>query len=81
MDFILKTLSPKMLLALLPMILIKVGNYFKNKDANSTGSDDAFGNVLIALAPAVDAMEDNNETAFKKALNAVYITLGNYLGK
>lgn len=81
MDFLLKQLSPKLLLGLLPMILIKVGNWFKNKDANTTGADDAFGNVLIALAPAVDALDDGNETAFKKALNAVYITLGNYLGK
>lgn len=81
MDFLLKTLSPKMLLALLPMILIKVGNWFKGKDANTTGADDAFGNVLIALAPAIEAMEDNNETAFKKALKVVYETLGNYLNK
>lgn len=81
MDFLLKQLSPKLLLGLLPMILVKVGNWFKGKDANDTGADDAFGNVLIALAPAVDALDDGNETAFKKALNVVYATLGNYLGK
>lgn len=81
MDFILRTLTPKMLLGLLPMILIKIGNYFKGKDKNETGADDAFGNVLIALAPAVDAIDDGNETAVKKALNVVYTTLGNYLGK
>ncbi len=81
MEFLLKTLSPKMLLGLLPIILIKIGNYFKNRDDNTTGSDDAFGNVLIALAPAVDALDDGNETAFRKGLEVVYRTLKNYLGK
>ena len=80
MEFILKSLSAKMLLGLLPMILIKTGNWFKGKDPNDSGGDDAFGNVLIALAPAVDAMDDGNETAVKKALRVVHTTLGNYLG-
>jgi hypothetical protein len=79
MDFLLKNLSPKLLLGLLPMILVKTGNYFKNKDANETGADDAFGNVLIALAPAVEALDDGNENAFKKALRVVNQTLSNYL--
>ncbi len=30
MEFLLKSLSPKLLLGLLPMLLVKVGNYFKN---------------------------------------------------
>lgn len=81
MDFLLTQLSPKILLGLLPMILVKVGNWFKNKDANDEGADDAFGNVLIALAPAVAALDEGNETAFKKALRVVYATLGNYLKK
>ncbi len=81
MEFLLKTLSPKMLLGLLPIILVKVGNYFKGRDANDTGSDDDFGNVLIALAPDVDALDDNNDTAFRKGLEVVYKTLGNYLNK
>lgn len=70
-----------MLLGLMPMLLIKLGNSFKNKDENETGTDDAFGNVLIAMAPAIEAITiGGNETAFKKALRGVYITLGNYLG-
>jgi hypothetical protein len=81
MEFLLKSLSPKLLLGLLPMVLFKVGNYFKGRDADDKGSDDAFGNVLIALAPAVDALDDNNQTAFRKALEITYKTLGNYLGK
>jgi hypothetical protein len=81
MEWILKSLSPKMLIGLLPMLLIKIGNYFKNKDVNLVGADDAFGNVLISLAPAVDALDDGNETAFRKGLEITYKTLGNYLGK
>lgn len=81
MDFLLKTLSPKILLSLLPMILIKVGNWFKGKDANDTGADDAFGNVLIALAPALDAVDDGNEKALKKALRIVRDTIDGYLGE
>lgn len=80
MDF-LKYLPTSMILGLFPMLLIKLGVSFKNKDDNETGTDDAFGNVLIAMAPAVEAVAiPGNEKAFKKALRAVYITLGNYLG-
>ncbi|HRJ90080.1 MAG TPA: hypothetical protein PLX39_15490 [Pyrinomonadaceae bacterium] len=75
MDF----LSPKTLLMFLPAILIKTGNWLRNKDANTTGPDDAFGNVLIAFAPAVSAFETGNENAFKKSLKAVHETLGRYL--
>lgn len=82
LDFILKNISPNMLLMLLPMLLVKAGTWLKNKDANSTGADDAFGNVLIAMAPAVEAVATTpqSENALKKALRGVYITLGNYLG-
>jgi len=81
MDFLLKTLSPKILLSLLPMILLKVGSWFKNKDANAVGSDDAFGNVLIAMAPVVQALDDGNEISVKKGLKAVRDTINNYLGE
>lgn len=81
MDWLIKAMGPKALLALLPFILIKVGNMVKGKDSNETGMDDAFGNVLIAAAPAIEAFEDGNENAFKKALKVTYNTLGNYLGE
>lgn len=81
MEFLLKSLSPKLLLGLLPMILIKVGNWFKSKDADDKGADDVFGSILIALAPAIDAIDDANETAARKALQVAYKTIGNYLGK
>jgi hypothetical protein len=76
----LKYLPLNIILGFVPMLLIKIGNDLKSKDTNTTGADDAFGNVLIALAPAVVALESGNDTAIKKALKAAYITLGNYLG-
>lgn len=79
MEFLLKGLSPQMLLMFLPMILIQIGNFFKNKDANNVGSDDAFGNVLIAAAPAVEAFSSGNENAKRKALKAVRDTIDSYL--
>lgn len=81
MEFLFKSLSPKLLLGLLPMFLIKIGNWMKNKDADDKGADDVFGNILIALAPALDAIDDGNETAARKALAVAYKTIGNYLGK
>lgn len=79
MEQILKSLSPSLLLLLLPSLLIRLGNYYKNKDKNSTGADDAFGNVLIAAAPAVQAAADGNENAVKKALKIVRDVIDNYL--
>jgi len=70
-----------MILMFLPMLLIKLGNWFKNKDADAVGSDDAFGNVLIAAAPAVEAFESGNENAKRKALKAIRDTIDNYLNQ
>lgn len=79
MDFWLKTLSPKLILGLLPMLLIKAGNFFKNKDANATGPDDAFGNILLAAAPAMQAADDGDDKALRKALKIVRDTIDGYL--
>lgn len=65
---------------IIPGIMTQLGMSFKNKDDNSTGFDDAGGNVLIALAPVIPAMLSGNETIIKKTLRAVYDTIGNYLG-
>lgn len=77
----LKFLSPAALLALLPMFLIEIGTSIKNKDDNSTGSDDAFGNVLIALAPALSSFGNRNDSKVKQALKAVRDTINNYLNE
>jgi len=78
MEF-LKFLPTSMLYSVIAMLLIKLGNHLKGKDSNSTGADDAFGNVCHSLAPAVEALESNNESALRKALLTVYTTIGNYL--
>lgn len=75
----LKFMPVSMLYGVMAMLLMKLGNSMKNKDANNTGSDDAFGNVCIAMAPAVAALEDNNENAKRKALKTVRDTIDNYL--
>lgn len=81
MNSLFKFLTPSALLALLPMFLVSVGQSIKDKDDNSTGSDDALGNVIIAFAPALSAFGSKDETKLKQALQAAYATLGNYLGK
>lgn len=79
MKDLIKVMSVSMLLAILPMILTKIGIDFKNKDVNTTGGDDAFGNVLIGMAPAVEAFNSSNENAKKKILAGVRDTIDNYL--
>ena len=76
---ILKFFTPSMILMFLPTMLLQLGNYFKNKDANDTGTDDAAGNLLIALAPAVMALDTKNENSFRKALTIARDTINNYL--
>lgn len=81
MEWLFKSMPVSALIVFLPMLLEKVGKSFKNKDDNDTGNDDATGNVLIALGPAVAAVAMNNESAKKKAFEVIYKTLGTYLGK
>ncbi len=61
------------------MILVKIGTWFKGKDANDTGSDDVIGNLFIAAAPAVEAATSGNETAFKKGLKVTRDIIDGYL--
>lgn len=77
----LKYIPMRMLYGVIAMLLIKLGNSVKDKDDNDTGTDDAFGNVCIAMAPAIAAMEDSNENAKRKALRAVRDTITRYLGE
>lgn len=80
METLLKLIPGDVLALFLPMIALKVGSWLKNKDTNETGMDDAAGNILIAAAPALAAIGDGQETAFRKALKVLYTTIGNYLG-
>lgn len=79
MKELIKLMSVAALLTILPIILTKVGIDFKNKDSNATGSDDAFGNVLISLAPAIEAFNTGNENAKRKILITIKTTIDNYL--
>jgi hypothetical protein len=81
MESLIKFLPLDALLVLLQLVLVKVGSKLKDKDANSTGKDDAFGNVLIAAAPAVQAFGDKSDNSFKKALKAVRDTIDGYLSE
>jgi hypothetical protein len=69
------------LFMVLPIMLIQLGNFLKKKDTDAIGRDDAVGNILIALAPAIDAFSSGNESAVKKALRAARIAIDNYLGE
>lgn len=76
---LLKSLGPKALIGLLPMILTSIGNDLKNKDTNDTGKDDAAGNILIAAGPAIEAWESGNGNALRKALIAIRAAIDKYL--
>lgn len=81
MEWILKNMPLSTLQFFMPMLMVKLGNAFMNKDDNTTGTDDLMGKIFIAAAPAVEAIDSKNETAKRAALEVVYTTLGNYLGK
>lgn len=79
MEWIIKAISGPALYGILGLGLVKLGNTLKNKDANTTGVDDALGNVCIALSPAIAALEGNNENAKRKALKVARDTIDAYL--
>lgn len=67
--------------SILPMILLSVGTFLKGRDANTTGGDDAVGGILLATAPAVEALQNNNESAVRKAMLAVRNAADAYLNQ
>ncbi len=78
----------KMITALLPalmpfapMILVALGSKLKSKDADAIGADDAFGDILIALAPAVSSIGDRDESKVKQALRVARDAINSYLGE
>ena len=84
MEWIIKNLPAPVLIALMPLMLGKIGNWFKNKDKNETGADDVMGNVIHAAIPAVAAFAENDgagqEKVIRKSLKAVADTIYRYLG-
>ena len=79
MEWIFNILKGPALYGFISLGLTKLGTFLKNKDANTTGSDDAAGDICIALAPAVAALEGNNDKALRKALTVARDTIDNYL--
>ena len=79
MEWIIKALPVSALYGVISLLVTKLGISLKNKDANASGADDAAGDILIALAPAVAALEGNNDKALRKALTVVRSTIDNYL--
>lgn len=79
MEWIIKALPVSALYGVIAMLLIKLGNALKNKDADTKGADDVAGDVCIALAPAIAALEGNNDKALKKALKVARDTIEAYL--
>jgi len=65
--------------AILPMVLLTVGTFLRGKDADDKGADDAIGKILIAAAPAVESLQNNNESGVRKALTAVRDVINSYL--
>lgn len=79
MEWIIKALPISALYGVIAMLLIKLGNALKNKDADSKGADDVAGDVCIHLAPAIAALEGNNDRALRKALKVARDTIDAYL--
>lgn len=67
--------------SILPMILTAVGTFLRGKDADSKGADDAVGSILIAAAPAVQALQDGNESGVRKAVRALRDAADAYLNQ
>lgn len=82
MDFssILKFLPIEMIIMIIQSQLIKIGIKLKDKDDNDTGTDDAGGNVLIALAPLLPALVSGSDSVKRRVMLTAYNTFGNYLG-
>lgn len=84
MDFLkqfFKYMPQSMVMMAASVVLEKAGRGLRDKDENSTGADDALGNVLLALAPAMAAYDEKQDKAFKKLLRVAWVTLGTYIGE
>jgi hypothetical protein len=81
METLLKHIPMAVWLSFAPILMQKLGDWFKSKDTNNTGGDDAFGNVVIAAIPAVAAIGQKDESKTKVALRAVRDTITKYLGE
>jgi len=79
MEWIFNLLKGPALYGFVALGLTKLGTWLKNKDTNTTGTDDFGGDLCIKLAPVIAALEDNHDTALKKALKTVRDLIDSYL--
>jgi len=79
MEHILKYLPLDALYPLIAAGLLRLGTYLKDKDDDGTGTDDAAGNICVAMAPAIAALENNTDNAKRKALTVLRDTIDGYL--
>ena len=58
---------------LVPTGMTSIGVYLQSRDQNRTGSDDAYGQLLVALSPAItSALEDTQSlTAERRIMTSV----------
>lgn len=69
-------------ISLLPIGLLIGGQRLKARDSNTTGADDAFGQVMLDLAPIAPELVSGgqaNSNATDKAMLAIYRTAEAYL--
>jgi len=76
---VLKFLPVEQLFGIAASLMVIIGNWLKDKDPDASGTDDAVGNVLIAMAPAIAAIQHDNQNALHKALRVVQLTIKGYL--
>lgn len=69
------------LMLLLPASVITLAGKLKNKDANNTGADDAFADILMGLAPVLPDLIKGSagDNAADKAMLATYKASQAYL--
>ncbi len=79
LEQMLKFLPIEQLFGIAASLLVIVGNWLKDKDPGLDGADDALGNVFVAMAPAIAAVQHDNQNALHKALRVVQITIKGYL--
>lgn len=78
-ELLLKSLPVTAYYSIASMLLTKLGNHLKNKDADDKGKDDVAGKICLAFAPAIVALGDNSENAFRKALTVAREAIDAYL--
>ena len=79
MNNFLKLIPTSLILMFVSSFITQKAIDLKAKDTNDFGRDDAAGNFLLSLSPAILAVDGTNENSFRKIVQVVYTAAGNYL--